>query len=107
MNGIPLGRACCVLWADQSRGRDRRGVIHAFLHNPSCIFLHDTNNYCNAMSAGRVQCLLIATKTRYVVYERFYESFSEADKAGIREAFNETADSHPHEENHEIVGRYK
>jgi hypothetical protein len=59
------------------------------------------------MSAGRVQCLLIATKTRYVVYERFYESFSEADKAGIREAFNETADSSPHEENHEIVGRYK
>lgn len=59
------------------------------------------------MSGGRIQCLLIASKTRHVVYERFYDVFSEAEKADIRSAFDETVSNTIIAENQEIVGRFK
>ena len=61
------------------------------------------------MSSGRVQALVIATRGRQVVYERFYESFSEADKAELRGAFDQVAgpSSTAGADDEELVGRYK
>jgi hypothetical protein len=38
-------------------------------------------------SCGRIQCTLIATSSSQVIYERFYERFSDVEKAAIRSAF--------------------
>lgn len=55
------------------------------------------------MSSGRVYALLIATPTRHVVFERFYDTFTEPEKAEIRGAFDQLADTR----SAEAVGRYK
>lgn len=55
------------------------------------------------MSSGRVYCILIATPARQVVFERFYDTFTDAEKAEIRGAFDQLADSY----GAEAVGRYK
>ena len=39
------------------------------------------------MSLGRIHCFLIATKGSDVIYERFYDRLSEAEKAEVRAAF--------------------
>lgn len=36
------------------------------------------------MDLGRIVCILFATKTGKVLYERFYAKFSEAEKAEVR-----------------------
>ena len=38
------------------------------------------------MDIGRVQALVIATVSGHVIYERFYERFSDLDRADIRAA---------------------
>lgn len=38
------------------------------------------------MDTGRVQALIIATASGHVIYERFYERFSDLDRAEIRAA---------------------
>lgn len=42
---------------------------------------------------GRVHCVVVATKGGEVVYERFYDRFSELDKAEIRAAFQQATDN--------------
>lgn len=59
------------------------------------------------MATGRIQCLLISTKSGEVVYERFFDSFTESEKGGIRAAFHATADADNSQENYEYVGRHK
>lgn len=63
------------------------------------------------MSSGRVAALAVATRQGHVVYERFYEAFSEAEKAEVRGAFDQVAgpssgSATPAEEE-ELVGRYR
>ena len=58
------------------------------------------------MASGRIQCLLIATRSGHVVYERFYEAFNDVEKAEIRAAFDQTAVEEAREDQ-EFVGRYK
>lgn len=41
----------------------------------------------DAMSFGRIHCFLVATKAGDVIYERFYDRLSEAEKAEARAAF--------------------
>ena len=36
------------------------------------------------MSLGRIHCFLVATKGSDVIYERFYDRLSEAEKAEVR-----------------------
>ncbi len=36
---------------------------------------------------GRIQCVLIATAGNNIVYERFYERFTDIEKADIRHSF--------------------
>lgn len=61
------------------------------------------------MDYGRVVCLLIATKTGNVIYERFYNQFSESEKAEIRAGLD--AASQPYlyraHDDVEYVGRFK
>jgi hypothetical protein len=59
------------------------------------------------MSAGRIQTLLIATRSGHVVYERFYDAFTELEKAEIRAAFDDTAEEDGLPDGQEQVGRHK
>ena len=59
------------------------------------------------MSSGRIQALLIATREGHVLYERFYDAFTEIEKAEIRSAFDDTANDEDLIEGQEQVGRYK
>jgi hypothetical protein len=59
------------------------------------------------MAAGRIQCLLISTVTGHVVYERFYDAFTEMEKAHIRESFDATVIDESLVDNQELVGRFK
>ena len=59
------------------------------------------------MSAGRIQTLLIATRSANIVYERFYDAFSELEKAEIRAAFDDTIDYEDLIDGQEQVGRHK
>jgi hypothetical protein len=63
------------------------------------------------MASGRVHALLIATRQRQVVYERFYDNFSEGEKAEIRGAFDQVAgpssSSAAPADDEELVGRFK
>lgn len=60
-------------------------------------------------NSGRVQCLLISSHAAQIVFERFYDSFSEAEKAEIRAAFNDILSDlpTPPPEDSEHTGRYK
>ncbi len=44
------------------------------------------------MEFGRIQCVLVATSVGDVVYERFYDKFSDLEKADIRAAFYSTTE---------------
>ncbi|GAB4823343.1 hypothetical protein N2152v2_010389 [Parachlorella kessleri] len=57
------------------------------------------------MASGRVYALLIASSARQVVFERFYDNFSEPEKAEIRSAFDQVASEGRGAI--EAVGRYK
>jgi len=59
------------------------------------------------MASGRIQSLLISTRGRHVVYERFYDVFSESEKSEIRVAYDDTAEEGALVENQELVGRYR
>ena len=67
------------------------------------------------MSGGRVTALLIATRAGgHVVYERFYEALSEAEKGEVRAAFDQAAGSSPSgqlapgaADDEELVGRHR
>jgi len=59
------------------------------------------------MASGRIQCLVIATRTGNVVYERFYDAFSDIEKSEIRAALDETASDEAAAENQELVGRFR
>ncbi|KAI3436211.1 hypothetical protein D9Q98_002265 [Chlorella vulgaris] len=64
------------------------------------------------MSSGRVNALAITTRQGHVVYERFYDQFSEGEKAEIRSAFDQVAGPSSAAaaaavEDAEIVGRYR
>ena len=45
------------------------------------------------MDFGRVHCFLVATKQGEVVYERYYDRYTEVDKAEIRAAFQQATQS--------------
>lgn len=55
--------------------------------------------------------LAVATRQGHVVYERFYEAFSEAEKAEVRGAFDQVAGpssgSSSAAEEEELVGRFR
>lgn len=57
-------------------------------------------------SCGRIQCALIATSGSHVIYERFYERFTDEEKAAIRSAF-QTAQKTLSPEKPEAVGRLR
>lgn len=59
-----------------------RNLAKAYLRGSEC-----------DMDGGRVQLLLVATTTGNVIYERFYERFNEQEKAELRSAIAEAADS--------------
>jgi hypothetical protein len=44
------------------------------------------------MDFGRIHCIAVTTKAGEVVYERFYDRYTELDKAEIRAAFQQTAE---------------
>ncbi|KAK9861641.1 hypothetical protein WJX84_008038 [Apatococcus fuscideae] len=44
------------------------------------------------MEFGRIQCVLVATSVGDVVYERFYDKFSDLERADIRAAFYSTTE---------------
>ena len=53
-----------------------------------------------------IYCILIATASSYVVYERFYSKFSEVEKAEIRTALQRTQEELS-QEMPEAVGRFR
>ena len=63
------------------------------------------------MASGRVNALLVATRHGQVVYERFYDSFSEAEKAEIRAEFDQVAGPSSGAagaaDDEELVGRFR
>jgi hypothetical protein len=44
------------------------------------------------MDFGRVHCIVISNKSGAVVYERYYDRYTELDKAEIRAAFQQASD---------------
>jgi hypothetical protein len=40
------------------------------------------------MDFGKIHCFLVATKGNDVIYERFYDRYTEQEKADIRAAFS-------------------
>jgi len=57
---------------------------------------------------GRIHCVLVATKAGEVVYERYYDRFSELDKAEIRAAFQQATDSiNLANDNEDFVGAFR
>lgn len=43
------------------------------------------------MDFGKIHCFLVASKGMDVIYERFYDRLSEAEKADVRAAFSTAA----------------
>jgi hypothetical protein len=57
---------------------------------------------------GRVHCIVVATKAGEVVYERFYDRFTELDKAEIRAAFQQATDIvNLASDNQDFVGTFR
>jgi hypothetical protein len=57
---------------------------------------------------GRLHCLVVATKSGQVVFERYYDRYTELEKAEIREAFQAAADTvNLAHDNHEFVGSFR
>ncbi|CAL8469515.1 g9056 [Coccomyxa elongata] len=57
-------------------------------------------------NCGRIQCALIATTSSHVIYERFYDRFSDIEKAEIRSAFH-SAQRELSQDKQETVGRLR
>lgn len=57
---------------------------------------------------GRIHCVVVATKAGQVVFERYYDRYTELEKAEIREAL-QTATDHVNlaHDNHEFVGSFR
>ncbi|KAI8465929.1 MAG: Zeta2-COP [Monoraphidium minutum] len=57
---------------------------------------------------GRIHCVVVATKAGQVVFERYYDRYTELEKAEIREAFQQAADHvNLMHDNHEFVGSFR
>ena len=57
---------------------------------------------------GRIHCLLVSTQSGEVVFERFYDRLSEAEKADVRAAFHQAASSvRLTQEEQDYVGSYR
>eukprot|EP00877_Chromochloris_zofingiensis_P011951 jgi/Chrzof1/7009/Cz02g07150.t1 len=60
------------------------------------------------MEFGRVHCFLVATKSGQVVYERYYDRYTELDKAEIRAAFQQATEQvNLANDNHDFVGAFR
>jgi hypothetical protein len=61
------------------------------------------------MDTGRIQAVVIATAAGNVVYERFYDAFSEVEKADVRGSFHEASSAllNKAQEEAEYVARYR
>lgn len=60
------------------------------------------------MDTGRIHCFLVATKGGDVIYERFYERFTELEKADIRAAFSTATNNvRLYGDEKDFVGSYK
>lgn len=60
-----------------------------------------------AGSSGRVACLILATRSGLVIYERFYERLAEAEKAELRAACDEITPPEGAAPGQELVGRFR
>lgn len=57
---------------------------------------------------GRIHCIVVATKSGEVVFERYYDRYTELEKAEIREAFQQATDHiNLAHDNHEFVGSFR
>lgn len=57
---------------------------------------------------GRIHCVVIATKAGEVVYERYYDRYTELDKAEIRAAFQQATDNvNLANDNQDFVGAFR
>lgn len=57
---------------------------------------------------GLIHCFLVATKAGEVIYERFYERFTELEKSEIRSAFQTATDTISlQQDDQDFVGSYK
>lgn len=60
------------------------------------------------MDFGRVHCFLVATKGGAVVYERYYDRYTELDKAEVRAAFQQATDTVSlANDGHDFVGSFR
>jgi hypothetical protein len=60
------------------------------------------------MEFGRIHCVVVATKAGEVVYERYYDRYTELDKAEIRAAFQQATDSiNLANDNQDFVGAFR
>lgn len=57
---------------------------------------------------GRIHCIVVATKAGEVVYERYYDRYTELDKAEIRAAFQQATDNwNLANDNQDFVGAFR
>eukprot|EP00878_Enallax_costatus_P009152 GHUV01009566.1.p1 GENE.GHUV01009566.1~~GHUV01009566.1.p1 ORF type:complete len:152 (+),score=21.14 GHUV01009566.1:634-1089(+) len=57
---------------------------------------------------GRIHCIVVATKAGEVVYERYYDRYTELDKAEIRAAFQQATDNVSlANDNQDFVGAFR
>lgn len=57
---------------------------------------------------GRIHCVVVATKAGEVVYERYYDRYTELDKAEIRAAFQQATDNvNLANDNQDFVGAFR
>ncbi|WIA16874.1 hypothetical protein OEZ86_014067 [Tetradesmus obliquus] len=60
------------------------------------------------MEFGRIHCVVVATKAGEVVYERYYDRYTELDKAEIRAAFQQATDNiNLANDNQDFVGSFR
>jgi hypothetical protein len=60
------------------------------------------------MEFGRIHCVVVATKAGEVVYERYYDRYTELDKAEVRAAFQQATDSiNLANDNQDFVGAFR
>lgn len=60
------------------------------------------------MEFGRIHCVVVATKAGEVVYERYYDRYTELDKAEIRAAFQQATDNiNIANDNQDFVGAFR
>eukprot|EP00798_Chlamydomonas_sp_ICE-L_P024121 gene24121-9696_t len=60
------------------------------------------------MSFGKIHCFLVALKSGEVIYERFYDRLSEADKAEARAAMQQASDGiRPSADDQDFAAAYR